>query len=209
MRRPRRWLPLACGAALAALACAEQLLAELGVPVAEGYARITDVAPRGGYLEAGLAGPNATLRFLFPSSRDCRTVLQAAGGVDWHRVGAIGEVSRGATSCEAVGIASLPEWRDRRGAAITSALPHGEEARFSVVFADPAVILARGSFPQAVHVGWRRTGDSVAVLPHTPECRAAADAGHAPMAHHPEGPVALSLTTAAGACPILGLARPL
>jgi hypothetical protein len=209
MRRPRRWRPLACGAALAALACAEQLLAELGVPVAEGYARITDVAPRGGYLEAGLAGPNATLRFLFPASRDCRTVLQAAGGVDWHRVGAIGEVSRGATSCEAVGIASLPEWRDRRGPDLTSALPHGEEARFAVVYADPAVILVRGGFPQAVHVGWRRTGDSVAVLPHTAECRAAADAGHAPMAHHPEGPVALSLTTAAGACPILGLARPL
>jgi hypothetical protein len=206
MRRGPRWLALAAGVALG---CAEQLLADLGVPVAEGYARITDVAPRGGYLEAGLAGPNATLRFLFPASRDCRTVLQAAGGVDWHRVGAIGEVSRGATSCEAVGIASLPEWRDRRGPTITSALPHGEEARFAVVYADPSVILVRGGFPQAVHVGWRRTGDSVAVLPHTAECRAAADAGHAPMAHHPEGPVALSLGATAGACPILGLARPL
>jgi hypothetical protein len=196
-------------AALFGLACAQDLLAELGVPVAEGYARIEDVTPRGGYLEAGLVGSGAALRFLFPASPPCRTVLQPAGGVDYRRVGAIGEVSRGATSCEAVGIASLAEWRDRREPTLGAAIGGGDAARYALIFADPAVLLLRGSFPQAARIGWRSSGDVVAVLPHTPECRAATDAGQAQMLFHDTGPVALSLALPAGACPIVGLARPL
>jgi hypothetical protein len=208
MRRRAVRLALAGGAALG-LACAQDLLAELGFPVAEGYAQIADVAPRGGYIEASLVGSNAAMRFLFPSSGPCRTVLHAAGGADWRRVGAIGEISRGATSCEAVGIASLAEWRDRRGPSFGAAFAGGDTARFGVVFADPAVILLRGDFPQAARIGWRSSADVVAVVPHTPECRAAADAGRAPMAHHATGPVALSLVGPGGPCPIVGLARPL
>jgi hypothetical protein len=197
-------------AALLALACAQDLLAEIGVPVAEGYARIEDVAPRGGYIEASLIGSSAGMRFLFPASTPCRTVLQPAGGVDWRRVGAIGEVSRGATSCEAVGIASLAEWRDRRSSSLGTVLASEDApASFATVFADPAVLLLRGSFPQASQIGWRSSGDVVAVVPHTRECRSVAEAGQTPMHHHHTGPVALSLSGPAGHCPIVGLARPL
>jgi len=208
--RARAWGFARFAAAALVVACSQDLLAELGVPVAEGYARIEEVVPRGGYIEARLVGSNAGMRFLFPGSPPCRTVLQAAGGVDWRRVGPIGEVSRGATSCEAVGIASLAEWRDRRSPTLGAALAGGDDpARFSLVFADPAVLLLRGSFPQAGQIGWRSSGDVVAVIPHTQECRSAADAGRSPMSHHAAGPIALSLSGPAGPCPIVGLARPL
>jgi hypothetical protein len=207
--RPARGAVRAAAAAWLGLACSQDLLAELGVPVAEGYARIEDVTPRGGYIEASLIGSGSAMRFLFPASAPCRTVLQAAGGVDWRRVGPIGEVSRGATGCEAAGIASLAEWRDRRAPSLGAALAGGDAARFAVIFADPAVLLLRGDFPLAARIGWRDSGDVVAVVPHTPECRAGADAGQARMLYHDAGPVALSLSVPAGACPIVGLARPL
>ncbi len=195
----------ACGLA----ACATQILSELGVPVEWTDAEVQGTTAYAGYLDAWLVGGAGQLRFLFPDNENCRLVVGLPGRVSYTRVKYLGDVDRGATHCEPVGIASLEAWRDLKQRPVLSALPTAETASFHVIFSDPNAILVRGNLPKAGRIGWDGTRDMVAVLPPTPECFALAGEGTASMQFYGRGQPAFLLENARGRCPITGFARPL
>jgi hypothetical protein len=197
-------------ALLAAGGCAgSDLLSELGLPTDRETAAVEEYAEHGGYLAATLAGTTFRLRFLFPASDECQRVLRYPGRIEYIRVGRIGEVARGASHCEARGIASLEAWRDRSTRVVAETLPAGNDARFTPIFIDPAMILARGRFPQAVRIGWTSNRDIVAMLPRNPACDEVARLGQAVMKFHATGSPAFTLSTPDAHCAVIGLADPL
>ena len=136
-------------------------------------------------------------------------MLQIPGRVEYTREGKVGDVLRGVTHCQAVGIASLEIWRDRASRPLSAALPAGDEATFNPFYVDAGVILVRGSFPQATRIGWRPTDDVVAMLPRNPACDAVAAAGAGKMAFWEMGAPAFAISVGDHHCAITGLADPL
>jgi len=210
MRR-KRVAGLLAGGALALCACAgPELLSELGLPSQPSGAMLEELTQHGAYLAATLQlDDGQRLRFLFPADDTCRSVLRVPGRVDYVRVGKVGEVVRGASHCQANGIASLEAWRDRTARPLAAALPAGGESRFAVFYVDERVMLLRGSFPQAARIGWRPSKDAVAMVPASQPCAEVANEGAAVMKFHGAGFPAFSLSGSRSHCAILALAEPL
>ncbi len=201
---------LACAFGITSCVSAgQEVLMELGVPTEVGEAQVMDRIQHGGYVLATLQFESTQARFLVPASPECFRVLQIPGRVDFTREGRVGDMVRGVTHCEAVGIASLEAWRDRSSRPFSSALPAGEEATFNPFYVDAGVILVRGSFPQATRIGWRPTDDVVAMLPRNAACDAVASAGKGKMAFWDTGTPAFAISVGDQHCAVTGLADPL
>ena len=201
---------LACAFGISScISAGKEVLTELGVPTGGGEAQVMDRIQHGGYVLATLQFESAEARFLFPASPECFRVLQIPGRVNYTREGRVGDLVRGVTHCEAVGIASLEAWRDRSNRPLSSALPAGDEATFNPFYVDAGVILVRGSFPQATRIGWRPTDDVVAMLPRNPACDAVASAGAGKMAFWESSTPAFAISVGDNHCAITGLADPL
>jgi hypothetical protein len=162
---------------------------------------------RGGYLVSKLQNDRFTLVFMFPATPECARVLQVPGRVGYTRVGRVGDLERGATTCSANGIASLEQWRDR--AARFEVLPSDGPSSFQPFFVDHAVILARGSFPQLSRIGWSPTKDAVVMLPRNTVCDVVANASQAQMKFHDTGFPAFTLSVGDNHCAVIGVADPL
>lgn len=210
-RRPiRAPLRLAAAALLAGAACAPgELVSGLGVPTERTQASLQDVARHGPYLAATLSAPRWTLRFFFPVNADCERVLGVPGAVEFVRVGRVGEVVRGATRCEAVGLGSLEGWRDRSARPLAQVLPAGRGAEFVPVYVDADGSLLRGSFPQAARIGWVATGDMVVFVPRNPSCDEIARRGRGELRFHGSGFPAYTLSSDDVHCAVIGFAAPL
>ena len=171
-------------------------------------ALVTQVAMRGAYLDATLEAETFRLRFFFPPSELCAQLLRENTWVDYRSLGPWGRVQADEEFCEPVGIASLPEWRDRQPRSRSRAVKPRGTARFEIFYTDDEVVLARGRFPLATHVGWPRWDDTVAIFPNTDACRDPLERGVAPIEFRHHGPRALELVSAQCPCPVLGFAIP-
>jgi hypothetical protein len=175
---------------------------------------VEHVEARAGYLDVQLRG-KSPLRTFMPGDASCRDIVTPGARVRYVWDGAMGSVAEltGSRSCQAVGIGSLPEWRQLRPQDVDAQpgkkLPR-EVARYRIVFRDRDVILARGYFPLSRHLGWVGPADAIAVIRNTPSCqRGPAAATAASLEYFPAGDRVLGLVLENRWCDVEGLLLPL
>ncbi|MCH2172223.1 hypothetical protein MK489_15665 [Myxococcota bacterium] len=177
---------------------------------------VVSVTPRGPLLEVSLqwTAPQATLSsdailsLLFPARPPCEHLLTPGTRLEYLPGGQTGSVRSGGESCEAVGIASLGEWRDRRPRPSRGGPLPRAQANFRTVDSGAGFVIVRGRFPLAARVGWVGGEDTLALITDLPRCGAVVERGVASMEYRPAGKPALSLVDSQGPCSIAGFARP-
>lgn len=169
---------------------------------------VTASSQRGPYLDAVIQGPGETLRFYFPNDETCRETLAPETRVEYRRLGRLGTVRRADESCEAIGVASLRAWLSRRPRPRVKQKPRAQ-ATFRLSYEDSEVLLARGDFPLAGLIDWTGASDTMAVLPRSEVCLAAAERGVASMEFSNLAPEPFWLVIADDRCPIRGFVQPL
>ncbi len=136
---------------------------------------VARVSMRDTYLDVELENDRRSLRLFLPDTDACQTVLAGQGSVAFVEDGPIGVVRRGAESCDAIGIGSLADWRDRRPRP-TGVFSPRSQATFTLIYADMDLALVRGRFPLAGLVGWPGGLDTIAAIPRTEALHEAAAA---------------------------------
>jgi len=179
-----------------------------GLPGAAWPARVVSVTPRDGYLDATIAVWDQQLRFFFPPDEDCAAVLKPEASIDWVEVGLFGRARSGGNDCDAVGLLSLPEWRDRRPRPPGRPEPRAP-AHYVVVAQDADLALLRGLFPLTGRIGIPGGIDLVAVVPKQPLCQGPLGRTVSTILYSDTDPAPFSLMSDTGLCPILGFALPL
>jgi hypothetical protein len=174
-------------------------------------ARVADLTPRAGYVDARIETERSALRYLFPDVETCRRVLRDGAEVEYVNSGTFGQVRSGTDSCEAIGTLSLAEWRDRRPspgrrAGRGSARPRAH-ATYEVFYTDEELIFLRGSFPLTDRVGISGGRDTMAVIPKTEVCQELLERNVARLEYRERG-LPLVLLTRDGECPVQGLVLP-
>jgi hypothetical protein len=201
--------------AVIGLACAHSTAVwRMGIRGMSTEFTVEHVLARAGYLDVQLRGDHS-LRTFIPNDGSCRAIVKPGARVRYVWDGAMGSVAElvGSRSCQAVGIGSLPEWRQLRPQDVDSPenakLPR-EVARYRVVFRDRDVILARGYFPLSRHLGWVGPADAIAVMRNTPSCqRGPAATNAASLEYFPAGDRVLGLVVKNRWCDVEGLLLPL
>jgi len=179
------------------------------LPDTRGFATALGVVERGGYIDAYI-GPQPGLRFFFPSNETCRGILYEEARVIYIRRGSLGRVDAyDGSTCPAVGIASLREWRDRGPRPrVDRPLPRAPIS-FRVVYRDDDLVFARGRFPLASQVGWPRGDDTIALLPTGEACESTIERGVGSMEFRSSGRVPFRIVAGGQNCPIVGFVQPL
>jgi hypothetical protein len=201
----------ACPALLVLLASAcspSKTAFQLGVPGTSVEMTVARVTPRGGYLDLELQGQDFSLRSFAPASELCQRVAERGAAIQFHAGSPYGTLVRGADRCDANGIASLREWRNRRPRETSELVPSGQ-ATYRLVYQDEELSFLRGVFPLVGLLGFSGMGDTVAVVPHTPECRRAIESTTSTVEYFHAGRNVLTLSSREGRCPIEALLRPL
>ena len=183
-------------------------------------AEVTTVEKRRQYLDATLKLEDESLRFFFPASYDCTQMIKPGQTVEFGDIGLLPAVRRGNLRCDPVGVLSLEQWAQRHGRAMT---PSNKQAdvSFEVFYRDDDMAFARGHFQFAHLVELRDTrgvgagGQEltlrsdipvVAVIPNSPECQSALEAGQAQAQFSEQGPP-YTLVSGDDRCAILGMVR--
>lgn len=171
---------------------------------------VARVTPRGDYLDATLVGHGLSLTVFTPNDEACARVLAPEASVDYVERGIAGRLERDGARCDAVGIGPplVQRARQPRGQSLRATPVPRAQATFRTVHEDGELILLRGRFPLAHHVGWSGGEDSVAAVPAEPVCRAAARGGVASMEYRAAGRTTLALVGPDALCPIIGLMLP-
>lgn len=196
-------------AALSLCATPQKTSFQLGLLGSSLEMSVARVIPRGPYLEVWLHAPGLELVSYAPAAGACRRLLSANETVAYRSGGKGGSFERSGERCEAAGIGSLEQWRDRRprpgrGSPVPSA-----PARYRVIYLDEEIALVRGRFPLAGLLGWVGGADTVAAIPNRAECRGPLESGEASMRYYPAGREVLALASERELCPIAGLLVPL
>jgi hypothetical protein len=195
---------------LAVLGCNLQKgLWQAGIPGVKTPLVVTRSVPVAGYLEVDLAGSGLHLDSFTPASEDCAAVLRPEVSVDYVANGPYGVFQRGEQTCEAIGLGSLREWRDRRPSQTTVVMSPRAQADYRVWYQDKNQVFLRGRFPLGSLLGFTGLDDTIVVVPNTPVCRAPIQQGVASMQYDQNGPNPLYLLSGDGQCPILALIQPL
>lgn len=171
---------------------------------------VASVAPRGDYFDATLVGHGLSLTVFTPNSEACARVLAPEASVDYVERGIAGRLKRDGAVCDAIGYGAPLVQRARRprGQDLRATPVPRSQATFRTVHEDDELILLRGRFPLAFHVGWSGGEESVVAVPNDPVCRAAAAGGVASMEYRPAGRTTLALVGRDALCPIVGLMLP-
>ena len=210
MRRPDPLLAAVGG--LVALACAATPPAAEPErpPQARSLVRLSEVAAIGPYLDATLSNQRFSLRFFFPRSEDCLALIRSGAERRYLPIGSLGSVvDEEKRRCEAIGVASLREWRDDQPRRRAPHLTPRVQVAFRTIFEGEDLVLVRGRFPLALEIHWPAAMDTVVMLPAGPVCDEARQRGKATMEYHATGPEPFLLVGEEGSCPILGFAGPL
>ena len=202
-------------AVLAAFACTvglgctlDSALAGAGIPGTRISAEISDFATRGDYYDAFVAAGGFRYRFVFFRTADCKTVLSSTEGAVFVWLGAYGRVTANDLRCDAVGVLSLREWRDRGPRRTREPLPR-RQANFRVIYRDDDIVQLRGRFPLAGAVGIPGgRADLVGFVPNDPVCEAFVERGVASMEFRASGPQPAVLLDRNNICPMMGFAQP-
>ena len=209
MRRPDALLTALGG--LVALACAAAPPpAEPEQPSqARSLVQLSKVASIGPYLDATLSNQRFSLRFFFPQSADCLTLIRSGAKLRYLPIGSLGSVvDEERRRCEPIGVASLGDWRDQQPRRRPPHRTPRVQVEFRTIFEGEDLVLVRGRFPLALEIHWPAAMDTVAMLPASPACDQARQPGKATMEYHATGPEPFLLVGEGGSCPILGFAAP-
>ena len=189
---------------------ASQAAATLGLPTPV-PAQVRLIAERDGrYLDVAVDTQRSALRFFFPASDTCRSVVTGSGEASYASHGPYGRLRRGDAHCDPVGLLALPAWQKRRPRQTSrgrSPVPR-DTARYQIVYGDEDVFFARGRFQLAAMVGWAGGYDTLAIFPNQPECEGLLERGHATMEYRDAGGQPLVLLDGRQRCPFLGFAMP-
>lgn len=166
---------------------------------------VVNAMPRGPYIDAMLATDAGDWRFFFPPTETCTAMLKPESPVTYAVGGPFGRVTApDGSRCDPVGIASLREWRARRGR-VEGEMAPSAHANWRIIHRDPEVILLRGTFPTASRLWIANTFDIVVMVPNDDTCRPVAEAGQALLRFHQTGSQVLRLSN----CSVTGVAMPL
>jgi len=198
------------GAALVCLlvmACtADEFALRAGIPGTGVRGEIAGTRTRDGYLDATVITGSQRLRFFFPITEDCLAVLVDDAEVMYMHGGSAGSVRSGELRCDAIGILSLPEWRSR-GPRLRGPPNPRVQANYRVFYSDEELVLARGRFGLAHHIGWTGGSDTVGIIPNVPECSTVISNQVASLEFRTAGPIPFLLIDQSRRCPLLGFAH--
>jgi hypothetical protein len=165
--------------------------------------------PVAGYLEVDLVGSGLHLDTFTPASEDCAAVLRPEAAVDYVANGPYGVFQRGDQTCDAIGLGSLREWRDRRPSQTNVVMIPRAQADYKVFHQDAKQVLLRGRFPLGGLLGFTGLDDTIAIVPNIPVCQRPIQSGVASMQFNQNGEFPLVLLSGDGECPITALLQPL
>ncbi|MDJ0787546.1 MAG: hypothetical protein QNK05_12115 [Myxococcota bacterium] len=170
---------------------------------------IEETMQHGPYLLTHLVGPDLDLELLFPATDACRALIGGGGSFRYAREGVFGSLrEEGGESCDAVGVASLDAWRDRRSRRLRGPAFPRDTARFETLAEDADYVLLRGRFRLAGLASIPGGRDLVALVPAEDVCRRPIERGEAALEFRDSSPVAYRLVSENGACPVIGFAQP-
>ena len=182
---------------------------QLGAPGVGTEMTVSKVKMRGGFLDTLLAAEGWTLRTFLPANEVCSRIARSEAAVRFLTSGPYGTLERDGERCEASGMGSLAEWRNRQPRSRSASVIPSGRAEFRTVYEDEQVAFLRGRFPQTGRVGFSSMGDSIAVVANSAVCRRPIETGRATIEFFPGGRNVLTLSSSQGRCPIEGLIRPL
>jgi hypothetical protein len=196
--------------ALALLACNTQKVGfQLGAPGVGTDLTVSRVKARGGFLDVTLSGGDWSLRTFLPANETCTRVTRGEAAVRFVNSGPHGVVERDGERCQASGIGSLHEWRNRQPRSQSASIIPSGRAEYRIVYEDEEVVFLRGRFPQTGRIGFSSMGDAIAVVPNSAVCQRPIRSGRSTIEFFPGGRNVLTLSSSEGRCPIEGLIRPL
>ena len=211
-----RWLSASCALAMACLpvlgtvGCnVQKNLWASGLPGLSTSLVVSEVQPAAGYLEAQLQGQGWHLDTFTPADEACTALLRPGAEVAYVANGPYGTLGTGEELCQAIGLGSLREWRDRRPNQTTVVMIPRAQADYKVVYNDEKQVFLRGRFPLGSLLGFTGLDDTIAVVPNTSLCQEPIRDGVASMQYYQTGPHPLVLLSGDGQCPILALVQPL
>jgi hypothetical protein len=182
---------------------------QLGIPGTQVSLTVASVTNRAGVLDATLEGVDWQLRTFLEANEACTAIFVRGAIVQFKSDGVYGSFARDGLGCDAIGIGSLREWRnkqprgDARRGPITSA-----RAAYHLVYQDEEVAFLRGTFPLTSRLGFFSMGDAIAVVPKQPVCARAIASDGATLEYFQAGSNVLTLGGPNGRCGIVGLVRP-
>jgi hypothetical protein len=182
---------------------------QAGIPGVKTPLVVVRSVPLAGYLEVDLVGSGLHLDTFTPASEDCATVMRPEAAVDYVASGPYGVFHRGDQTCEAIGLGSLREWRDRRPSQANVVMIPRAQANYEVYYKDAKQVLLRGRFPLGALLGFTGLDDSLAVVPNISVCQRPITSSVASMQYNQNGENPLVLLSGDGECPITALLQPL
>jgi hypothetical protein len=193
-----------------ALGCESPIATGMGLPGATAPSKVRLIGARGPYLDAMVDDGRRLRRFFFPQTEVCESILRSGPKQEifYNTQGPLGQLVRGDDVCEPIGLLSLVEWRDRRGRDPIKGPTPRAPVSYRVIWSDEDLVLIRGRFPLVNQVGWSGGGDTVAILPNTPECTELLSRTSATIEFRRSGSEPLALLRNRERCPLLGLAQP-
>lgn len=181
---------------------------QLGIPGTGVDMTVARVKPRGGYLDVELHGDGFIMRTWLPASELCQRIVAGEATVRYSSSSPYGTFIRGDDSCDAIGIASLREWRNRRPRQTSRVIPSGR-ASYQMVYHDEDVTFLRGTIPLVGLLGFAGMGDTIAVVPNSAECQGPIGRDTSTVEYFHGGKNVLTFSSSEGRCNIEGLIRPL
>lgn len=181
---------------------------QLGVPGSGVDMNVARVKLRDGFLDTELHGDGFSLRTFLPASEVCQRIVSGEAALQYRANSSYGTLVRGEERCDASGIGSLREWRNRRPRETSSVIPSGR-AEYRVVYQDEELTFLRGTFPLVGLLGFAGMGDNIAVVPNTPVCLGLIGRNASTIEYFHGGSNVLTLSSSEGRCNIEGLIRPL
>ena len=182
---------------------------QLGLPGGGTDMTVSRVKVRGGFLDTTLAGSGWSLRTFLPANEVCTRVTRGEAAVRYLNSGPYGALERDGERCEASGIGSLREWRNKQPRGSDGSMIPSGRADYRIVYQDEEVVFLRGRFPQTGRLGFTGMGDAIAVVPNSALCQRPINSGSSTIEFFPGGRNVLTLSSSEGRCPIEGLIRPL
>jgi len=182
---------------------------QAGIPGVKTPLVVTRSVPLAGYLQVDLVGSGLHLDTFTPANEDCAAVMRPEGSVDYVANGPYGLFQRGDQTCDAIGLGSLREWRDRRPSQTNVVMVPRAQADYKIYYQDARQVLLRGRFPLGGLLGFSGLDDTIAIVPNVAVCQKPIQSSVASMQYYQNGENPLVLLSGDGECPITALLQPL
>jgi hypothetical protein len=168
---------------------------------------VESVVTRGPFLDVQLSTGGSSRRFFTAAAEPCKSLLHVEAVVEYVDLGPLGQFQSGDATCIPAGIGSLAAWRDERPRPPVGPLP-AKQANYVLEYEDKDVAMLRGMFPLLGLIAWPGLGDTLVVVPQTPQCQALIPRGVATIEYRVAGPEPFVLLDGDKRCAVAGLIQP-